>query len=103
MTGFNDRGKAFESKWANDEESRFRVMARRNRLAGLWAADLKGLSGVAAEEFAVSVVTADFEEKGDEDVFRKLRSELDASVSDAVIREKMQTLLAVAADELQAK
>ena len=92
--GIDDRGKAFESKWAHDAELRFKVEARRNRALGLWAASEKGLSGQAAEDFADSVVAADFEEKGDEDVFRKLRSELDAGkYSDAVIRAKMKEAL----------
>ncbi|MES2472707.1 MAG: DUF1476 domain-containing protein [Pseudomonadota bacterium] len=91
--GMDDRGKAFESKWAHDAELRFKIEARRNRALGLWAADKKGLSGQAAEDFADSVVAADFQEAGDEDVFRKLRSELDVSVSDAVIRDKMKEAL----------
>ena len=92
-TGMDDRGKAFESKWAHDAELRFKVEARRNRALGLWAAEKKGLSGEAAEEFVGSVIAADFQEAGDEDVFRKLRSELDASLSDAVIRDKMKDAL----------
>jgi len=91
--GMDDRGKAFESKWAHDAELRFKIEARRNRALGLWAAEKKGLSGQAAEDFADSVVAADFQEAGDEDVFRKLRSELDGSVSDAVIRDKMKETL----------
>ena len=94
MTSMDDRRKGFESKWAHDAELRFKVEARRNRALGLWAAGEKGLSGQAAEDFADSVVAADFEEKGDEDVFRKLRSELDAGkYSDAVIRAKMKDAL----------
>ena len=94
MTSMDDRGKAFESKWAHDAELRFKVEARRNRALGLWAAGEKGLSGQGAEDFADSVVAADFEEKGDEDVFRKLRRELDAGkYSDAVIRARMQEAL----------
>ena len=91
--GMDDRGKAFESKWAHDAELRFKVEARRNRALGLWAAEQKGLTGQAAEDLADAVIAADFQEKGDEDVFRKLRSELDVSVSDAVIRAKMQEAL----------
>lgn len=91
--GMDDRGKAFESKWAHDAELRFKIEARRNRALGLWAAEKKGLSGQAAEDFADSVVAADFQEAGDEDVFRKLRSELDVSLSDAVIRDKMKEAL----------
>lgn len=95
-TGMDDRRKGFESKWAHDAELRFKVEARRNRALGLWAAEKKGLTGQAAEDFADSVVAADFQEAGDEDVFRKLRSELDVSVSDAVIRDKMREALEAA-------
>ena len=91
--GMDDRGKAFENKWAHDAELRFKVEARRNRALGLWAAEQKGLTGQAAEDLADAVIAADFQEKGDEDVFRKLRAELDVSVSDAVIRAKMQEAL----------
>jgi len=101
--GMDDRGKAFESKWAHDAELRFKIEARRNRALGLWAADKKGLSGQAAEDFADSVVAADFQEAGDEDVFRKLRSELDVSVSDAVIRDKMKEALDVSVAALAPK
>ena len=98
--GMDDRGKAFESKWAHDAELRFQVEARRNRLLGAWAAEKKGLSGDAAEEFIGGVIAADFQEAGDEDVFRKLRSELDGSVSDAAIREKMRECLQAAVESV---
>jgi hypothetical protein len=101
--GMDDRGKAFESKWAHDAETRFKVEARRNRALGLWAAEKKGLSGQAVEDFVGSVIAADFQEAGDEDVFRKLRSELDTSVSDAAIRAKMQECLAAAVRALSAQ
>ena len=99
----DDRGKGFESKWAHDAELRFKAEARRNRALGLWAAGEKGLTGQAAEDFADSVVAADFQEAGDEDVFRKLRSELDVSVSDAVIRDKMKEALDTAVAALAPK
>ena len=95
-TGMDDRGKAFESKWAHDAELRFKVEARRNRALGLWAAEKKGLTGQAAEDFVGSVIAADFQEAGDEDVYRKLRSELEPSVSDAMIRDKMRECLEAA-------
>ena len=101
--GMGDRGKAFESKWAHDGELRFKVEARRNRLLGAWAAEKKGLSGEAAESFIVAVIASDFQEAGDEDVFRKLRSELDVSVSDAVIRDKMKEELDTAVAALAPK
>ena len=99
VISLDDRRKGFESKWVHDAELRFQVEARRNRALGEWAAAKKGLTGAAVEDFVASVIAADFEEAGDEDVFRKLRSELDASVSDAVIREKMNECLNVALDE----
>lgn len=100
MSGlFDDRRKGFEAKWAHDADLRFKVEARRNYLLGLWAAAEKGLGGADAEALADSVVAADFEETGDEDVFRKLRGELAASVPDAVIRGKMQELLQTAIEQ----
>ena len=97
MTGMDDRRKGFEAKWAHDAETRFKVEARRNRALGLWAAAEKGLSAQAAEDFADAVVAADFQEKGDEDVFRKLRSEQDAAkYPDAVIRARMASELEAA-------
>jgi hypothetical protein len=99
----DDRRKAFESKWAHDAELRFQVESRRNRALGEWAAAKKGLAGPAVEDFVGSVIAADFQEAGDEDVFRKLRSELDASVSDAEIRAKMGECLDAALKEAEAK
>jgi hypothetical protein len=98
--GMDDRRKGFESKWAHDAELRFKVEARRNRLLGRWAAEKKGMSGDAAEQFILGVIAADFQEAGDEVVFRKLRSELDGSVSDAAIREKMRECLQAAVDQV---
>ncbi|HTC83175.1 MAG TPA: DUF1476 domain-containing protein [Rhizomicrobium sp.] len=95
----DDRRRGFESKWVHDAELRFQVEARRNRALGEWAASKKGLTGAAVEDLVASVIAADFEEVGDEDVFRKLRSELDASVSDAAIREKMRECLQAAMGE----
>ena len=76
MTQFDDRERAFEAQFARDEELQFRVLARRNRLLGAWAAELMGLSAVEAESYAKDVVRADFEEAGDEDVIRKLLGDL---------------------------
>ena len=98
--GMDDRRKGFESKWAHDAELRFQVEARRNRLLGLWAAAQKGLTGQASEDFVDAVIASDFQEAGDEDVFRKLRSELDASVPEAVIRDKMRECLKMAVDQV---
>ena len=100
VTSMDDRRRGFESKWAHDAELRFKVEARRNRLLGVWAAAQKGLTGQAAEDFVTAVIAADFQEAGDEDVFRKLRSALDASVSDAAIRSKMGECLQAAVDQV---
>ena len=97
---FKDRQKGFEGKWARDAELRFKVVARRNKLLGLWAAGEMGLDDSKSKEYAMAVVQADFEEAGDEDVFRKVRSDLDASTSDAAIRAKMDELLAVAGEQI---
>ena len=99
--GFKDREKGFESKFAHDQETQFKVMNRRNKLLGLWAAELMGKSGDVAAAYAKEVVAADFEEPGDEDVFRKVRKDLDAAkASDADIRAKMATLLETAAEQI---
>ena len=76
MTTFDDREKAFENLYARDQEMQFKVIARRNRLLGAWAANLMGLTDVEAESYAKDVVRADFEEAGDEDVIRKVLGDL---------------------------
>jgi hypothetical protein len=76
MTTFDDRERAFESKYARDQEMQFKITARRNKLLGHWAAGLMGLTQVEAEAYASEVVRADFEEAGDEDVVRKLLGDL---------------------------
>jgi len=79
MTTFDDREKAFETKFAHDEEMRFRITARRNRLLGEWAARQMGLSDVEAESYSKDVVRSDFEEAGDHDVVRKVLGDLTAA------------------------
>ena len=104
MTNLNDREAAFESKFAHDEELRFKATARRNKLLGLWVAGLLGKSGGAADEYAKDVVMSDFEEAGDEDVFRKVRADLDkaeVAQSDHQIRRTMDELMAKAIDQIQ--
>ena len=76
MTQFNDRERAFESKFAHDEEMKFRIVARRNRLLGEWAARQMGLSDAESESYAKDVVRSDFEEAGDHDVIRKVLGDL---------------------------
>lgn len=102
MTTFDDRKDAFERKFILDEEQKFRAVARRNRQLGEWAAGKLGKSGDEAEAYAKEVVAADFAEAGDEDVFRKVRADLPASVSDEDIRQTMQALLEKAAAEVKA-
>ncbi|MBV9045572.1 MAG: DUF1476 domain-containing protein [Alphaproteobacteria bacterium] len=101
--GFKDREKGFESKFAHDQEMQFKIMNRRNKLLGLWAAEQMGKSGDAAATYAKEVVAADFEEPGDEDVFRKVRKDLDAKISDATIRAQMAVLLDTAAQQIQSE
>ena len=76
MSTFDDRENAFENKFAHDAQMQFRAEARRNKLLGLWAAELMGKTGDAAEAYAREVINADFEEAGDEDVFRKVSGDL---------------------------
>lgn len=103
MSGIDDLGKAHEGKFALDEEQEFKAVARRNKLLGLWAAELMGLSGDAADAYAGEVIAADLEEKGHEDVFRKIRGDLDAKsvdMSDHRIRREMEELLATAREQI---
>ena len=105
MTTFDQRKDAYENKFAHDEELRFKATARRNKLLGLWAAEKLGKSGADAEAYAKSVVVADFEEAGDEDVVRKVKADLAAgnvAAGDSEIRQVMQDLLIRAAEEIQA-
>ncbi len=100
MTTFNDRENAFENKFAHDEDMKFRAEARRNKLLGLWAADLLGKTGDDAAAYAKEVVKADFEEAGHEDVVRKVSGDLNGKVSDDEIRRKMAELSIVAKSQL---
>ena len=103
MANMDDREKGFERKFAFDEELKFKAMARRNKLLGVWAAEKLGKSRAEAEAYAKDVVLADFAEAGDEDVFRKVRGDFDAAgvkVSDSDIRSTMMELLAKAVDQV---
>ena len=105
MSGFDKRGDGFEKKFALDEELRFKAEARRNKLLGLWAAAKLGKNGPDADAYARTVVAADFEEAGDEDVFRKIRKDLDAGAvveSDHQIRRTMDELMAEAVAQIRA-
>lgn len=95
MSGFDKREQGYESKFAHDENLEFKAAARRNKLLGLWLAGLMNKSAEEAESYAKQVIIADFEEAGDEDVFRKLRADADAAeldLSDHQIRRKMAEL-----------
>ena len=104
MTSMDDRQKGFERKFAFDEELRFKATARRNKLFGLWIAEKLGKSGADADAYARSVVVADFEEGGDEDVYRKIRNDLNAAgvtQSDHQIRRTMDDLMAAAVEQIR--
>ena len=103
MTAMSDREKAFENKYAHDQEKKFRVIARRNKLTGLWAAGLLGKSDVDA--YAKEVVASDFEEAGDEDVIRKVAGDFKAAgvaAGETEIRAKLAELLPVAMEQIEA-
>src|SRR5262244_14633 len=105
MTTFDKREEGFEKQFAHDEELKFKANARRNKLLGLWAAEKLGLSGTAADAYSKEVIAADFEEAGEEDVFRKLRKDFDAkgvSESDHQIRRTMQELMEKAVAQIKA-
>src|SRR5690606_5965875 len=100
MTLFDDRENAFEAKFAHDSEMQFRAEARRNKLAGLWAAELLGKTGDDASAYALEVVSADFGEPGVEDVARKLAGDLGDRYSTTQIRAKLTELFPVAKAQL---
>ena len=100
MTTFNDRERAEEAKYAHDEEMEFRIHARRNRLLGTWAAERMGLAASEAEPYAKSVVQADFEESGEEDVIRKILGDL---ISAGVDADESEVRSALKAKEAEAR
>jgi hypothetical protein len=100
MTTFDDREHAFEAKFAHDADMQFRAEARRNKLVGLWAAGLLGKSGDEAAAYALTVVSADFQEAGIEDVVRKVAADLGALSSADAVRAQMAELLPVAKAQL---
>ena len=106
MSGIDDRKDAAEKKYALDEELTFKANARRAKLMGLWVAGQIGKTGADADAYAKSMVVADFEEAGDDDVFRKVRMDLNAGgqsdISDHVIRRTMDELLATAVEQIKA-
>ena len=103
MTTFSDREKAFEDKYKHDQELQFKVEARRNKLLGLWAAELMGRSGGDADSYAKEVVSADFEEPGDADVVRKVLGDFEkqgVEMSEHRLRKKMDELMQVAKEQV---
>lgn len=103
MSAFEDRQKGQEAKFAFDAEKKFKAEARRNKLLGIWAAELLGLEGEAAKSYAAEVVASDFQEAGDEDVFRKVSGDLTAkgvTIGEDVIRQKMASLVVVANEQI---
>lgn len=106
MTTFDDREQAFEKKFALDQDLKFRAEARRNKLLAEWAAAKLGIMGAALEDYVKAVRRADLEEKGDDDVFRKIRKDFDeggVGVSDDEIRQVMGEFLAKAVADIEAE
>jgi len=104
MSGFDKRREGYESKFAHDQDLKFKANARRNKLLGLWAAEKLGLTADEADAYAKDVVKADLQEAGEEDVFRKLRADFDAkkvAVSDHQIRREMEELMHTAVEQVQ--
>ena len=105
-SGFDDRKKAAEAKFKHDQEFQFKVIARRNKLLGMWAADLMGISGADAEAYAKQVVVADFDEPGDDDVLRKVLGDLTDKGIDAdehKVRTEMDRLLETAKGQVSSE
>jgi len=100
MTTFDERERSYEAKFARDAELNFKAEARRNRLLGEWAATLLGKTGDDARAYALTVVTSDFDEPGDEDVFRKLAKDLDGKIDEAALRAKMAELRLMAREQI---
>lgn len=106
MTQFDDREQAYEKEFVRNEEFDFKVSVRRNKLLGLWAAKKMGLKGATAEAYAKEVITSDFEETGDEDVYRKVKADLDTKkidISEHQLRREMEDQLAKAREQLTAE
>ena len=106
MTTFNNREKAFEDKYKHDQDLQFKVEVRRNKLLGLWVAELLGLSGADADAYAKEVVSADFEEPGDADVVRKVLGDTEPKnldLNETSLRKMMNELLGVAKDQIMSE
>ncbi len=106
MSTFDEREKGFEAKYKRDQELQIKVMARRNKLLGLWAAELMGVSGADAVTYSKEVVASDCERPGDDDVLEKVHGDLAANgldLSAPDVRKEMERLLAVARQQVEAE
>ena len=106
MTTFDKREKSFEAKYAHDQETLFKIGARRNKLLGLWMAEHLGLDGADGEAYAKAVIASDFEKPGDEDVFEKVWADVQSKgldLTEAQVRQQMQDLLETARDQITAE
>ena len=100
MSTFDERKDGFENKFAHEQDITFKIEAFRNKLLGAWAAELKGLDEDETQQYIKDVVKSDFQEAGDEDVFRKLKYDLEGLVDEQAIREKMNECLQSAKDRV---
>ena len=101
MNNFNDREKAFEKKFANDQEAEFKISAKRNKLLGTWVASILNLNEEQKKNYITEVIKSDFQEAGDEDVFKKIKKDLEGkNIQDTEIRQKMSEFLEAAKKEM---
>ncbi|CAO6124219.1 COG5467 Uncharacterized conserved protein [Candidatus Pelagibacterales bacterium] len=101
MNNFNDREKAFEKKFANDQEAEFKISAKRNKLLGTWVASILKLNEEQKKNYITEVIKSDFQEAGDEDVFKKIKKDLEGkNIQDTEIRQKMSEFLEAAKKEI---
>ena len=101
MNNFKDREKSFEKKFANDQETEFKINAKRNKLLGTWAASILKLDEEQKKNYITEVIKSDFQESGDEDVFKKIKKDLEGkSIQDTEIRKKMSEFLEAAKKEI---
>jgi hypothetical protein len=101
MNNFNDREKGFEKKFANDQEAEFKISAKRNKLLGTWVASILNLNEEEKKNYITEVIKSDFQEAGDEDVFKKIKKDLEGkNIQDTEIRQKMSEFLEAAKKEI---
>ena len=101
MNNFNDREKAFEKKFANDQEAEFKISAKRNKLLGTWVASILNLNEEQKKNYITEVIKSDFQEAGDQDVFKKIKKDLEGkNIQDTEIRQKMSEFLEAAKQQI---